>query len=76
MPVRLTKFQFFEDGYAQLAVELGLMSPSHFQKYIHFKLYMGFREEGHKKLNAIQLTAEKTLASKTSVWRSVAFFTS
>jgi len=74
MSVHLTKFQFFEDGYAQLAVELGLMSPSNFQKYIHFKVYIDLRKEGFKKRDAIEITADKTHSSYSTVWRSIAFF--
>jgi hypothetical protein len=72
----LTKFEFFEQGYAQLAMELGLITPSEFMRFIHFKEYLQLREDGYKKKDAIFIIAEKCRCSESTVWRSVAFFTS
>lgn len=74
MAVHLTKLQFFEDGYGQLAVELGLISPSSFMRFIHYKVFKDFMEDGYPKSTAIQLTADRTKASFSTVWRSVQYF--
>lgn len=71
---RLTKFQFFEEGYAQLGVELGIISEAKFQKFIHYKVYLALIDEGFNHSTAIQITADKTYSNFSSVWRSVAYF--
>lgn len=72
--MKLTKFEFFDKGYAQMAVELGLISPSAFMKFIHYKVYQETLLEGHNKSTAIQITAERNNSSFSTVWRSVEYF--
>jgi len=70
----MTRFEWFESGQARIALELGVLSASLFAKYIHFKVYLGHRQAGNNKMEAIRLTADEVGTSVTSVWKAVYFF--
>lgn len=68
------RIEFFEKGFAQWGLEVGVISTSMFAKFIHWKVYRDFISDGHDKSTAIQLTADRTKASFSTVWRSVQYF--
>jgi hypothetical protein len=75
MSVTLSKYEFFEQGYAQLAVHLGCMSPLVFMKFIHYKeVLFQMNRNGHNKTTAVQITADISRTSTATVWRSVHYF--
>lgn len=71
-----SRLEFFEKGYAQWGLEVGVISTSTFAKFIHWKVFQDFISHGHDKSTAIQMTADRTRASFSTVWRSVQYFSS
>jgi len=74
MKPQLTKYEFFEQGYAQLAMHLGLMSPSVFMKFVYYKEFQQQVKNGFNRTTAVQATAEETKSSVATVWRAVYYF--
>lgn len=72
---KITRLEFFEQGFARLGLEVGVVSTSAFARFIHYTVYRDFIAEGHDKSTAIQLTADRTRASFSTVYRSVQYFT-
>jgi hypothetical protein len=70
----MTRLEFFEKGYAEIAMELGLLSPSDYMKYIHYKEVKSLIHQGFSKTQAVNEIAMRSECSETSVWRSVTFF--
>ncbi len=70
----MTRFEWFENGHGQLALDLGFISPSMFERYIQFKIYLDYRKVGNGHIQAIQLVSEDTKASFSTVWKAVSFF--
>lgn len=70
----LTRLQFYEYGYAEIAMELGIITPSEYFRYVHYQMYLSLRGKGFKKKDAILVVADKTKCSESTVWRSVHFF--
>lgn len=57
-----------------MGVEVGSVSISEYMKFIRYKIYLDYAAQGHDKCTAIQLTADQTNASFSTVWRSVEYF--
>lgn len=70
----MTRFEWFEKGYGQLALDLGIISSSMFMKFIHYKVYLDYRAENMMHISAIELVAEDFNCSVSNVWKSVSFF--
>jgi hypothetical protein len=75
MNVNLSKYEFFELGFAQLALNLGLLSTSVFMRFVYYKeVKFQMEKNGHNKSTAVQIAADITKASLSTVWRSVRYF--
>jgi hypothetical protein len=65
---------WFTSGKANEALELGILSPAIFAKFIHYGVYVEFRNRGLSKRKSIQETAIETKCSHATVFRSIKFF--
>ena len=74
LPDRLTRFEWFEQGYGQQALQLGIISPSQFQKYIAFKYYLDYRHDGFGKMEAVAMVAAELKISEIWAFKAVSFF--
>lgn len=70
----MTRFEWFEHGYGQQALNLGIISTSMFARYIQFKVYSSYRDAGSAHIEAIEKTAEEVKCSVSTVWKAVYFF--
>lgn len=68
------RLEFFESGYALNAVNLGIISPFVFMKFIHYKEYITFMREGLTSKEAAERTAQRAKCTLRTVWRSIKYF--
>jgi len=71
----MSRFDWFESGAGIAGVELGIVRPDIYMKYIRFKVYLDFLERHDKKM-AIELTAERNKCEITTIYRAIDFFAS
>ena len=74
MSIHLTKYELFEQGYAQLGVHLGLIDAAAFMKFIRYKVYLDQISQGHNHCTALEITAEITKCSFSTAWRAIQYF--
>lgn len=70
----MTRFEWFEKGYGQQALNLGIISTAMFSKFVQYKMYIEHRTEGMGHIEAIEQTALDAKASVTTIWKAVYFF--
>jgi len=70
----MTRFEYFDQGFARVGMELGCISIDDFTKFIRYKVYLDFRNEGHDKSTSIELTAERCRCHYKTVYRALAYF--
>jgi hypothetical protein len=69
----MTRLDWFEKGYGNSAVDLGILDPALVLRFIQYKVYTKYRAE-NKKTRAVELTAIEMEIPDSSVWRAVKFF--
>ena len=69
----MDRFRYFDEGYARVGMELGVVSIDDFTKFIRYKVYLDFRKE-HDKSTSIELTAERCRCHYKTVYRALAYF--
>lgn len=70
----MTRFEWFDKGYGQMAMELGIISPSMFYRFIQYKVYQELRASGLSQGQAIFEVSEKFRVSESTIFRAVSFF--
>lgn len=70
----MTRYQWFEEGHGQRALNLGILSTSMFSKYIQYKVYLEHRAAGRGHIEAIEMAAEAMKCGPTTIWKAVYFF--
>lgn len=70
----MTRLEWFENGYGQIGLALGIISASMFSKFIQYKVYRQYRDHGRKHMDAIENAADDCKCSPGTVWNSVQFF--
>lgn len=71
MTTKISKYEFFERGFAQLAMDVGYLDPAHFMRFIRYKLFLDYKAQGHNKSTAVQFVADQTRCSFSTAWRAV-----
>jgi len=70
----MTRFQFFESGYGLIGVEMGIISPSVYMKYIRYRVFLDFMHTNIDKMTAIEFTAERNKCDRSTIYRDIEFF--
>ena len=70
----MTRFEWFDKGYAQMALELGFVTPSAFMSFIHYKRYCDVRPEVKNQTEAIYVLTEEFNCSFSTIYRSIKAF--
>jgi len=70
----MTRFEWFENGYAQSALNLGILSPNLFMYFIRYKRFLDVRPKANTQADAMAIVAEEFKCSESSVFRAVSFF--
>jgi hypothetical protein len=70
----MTRFEWFELGYGQEAMNLGIISPSVFYRYIQYKVFLELRAKGLRKEQAYAELEERFKTSRATICRSISFF--
>jgi len=70
----MTRFEWFEQGHAQEAMNLGIISPSVFYRFIQYKVFLELSERGYTQKEAIEEMCDKFKISYTTAWRAISFF--
>lgn len=69
----MTRLQWFEAGYGTTGVELGIISPDVFIKYIRYRVYQDFRSKKHDHGTAMELAAEQCKCAAWTIWSAINF---
>jgi len=70
----MTKFEYFDKGFARVGMEFGVVSICEFTKFIRYKVYLDFRNDGYDKSTSIELTAERCRCCQATVYNSINHF--
>jgi len=70
----LDRFRYFDEGYARIGMELGVVSVDDFTKFIRYKVYLDFLSEGQTKTTAVILTGERCRCCRATVYNSIKYF--
>jgi len=70
----MTRFEWFDNGYAQLPLSLGILSADVFMKFIRYKIYLDFVGAGVEHKTAIELTAERNKCDRSTIYRDLQWF--
>jgi len=70
----MTRFEWFDKGHAQIALEVGELSPTKFHEFIQYKLFLSLTGQGIPKMQAIEQVAESTKTSVSNTYRAVSKF--
>ena len=70
----MSRLEWFDGGHGLIGVELGIVRPDIYMKFIRFKVYCDFRHDGNDKTTAITLTAERNKCSERTIYNSIYFF--
>lgn len=69
----MTRFEWFESGVGIEGVNMGIVRPDVYMKYIRYKVYLDFLSRHEKKI-AIELSAERNRCEITTIYRAIEFF--
>lgn len=70
----MTRFDWFELGHGQEAMNLGIISPSVFYRYIQYKVFLELREAGMSQKQALEEIKDRFKISYTTAFRAISFF--
>lgn len=70
----MTRFEYFENGYARVGMQLGVVSMDDLMKFVRYKVYSEYINQGKLKMDAIQLTCERMKCEKDTVYRAINYF--
>lgn len=70
----MTRFEWFEEGHGQRAMDLGIISPSVFYRFIQYKVFLELRERGYSQKEALEEICDKFKISYTTAFRAISFF--
>lgn len=71
----MTRLEYFEKGHAKTGLDLGLITPTVYEYYSRYQIYLLAKEQGNGHIESIDITAKLTKASRSTVRRAVEFFT-
>lgn len=70
----MTLYEWFENGHAQLALEVGIISPSDFVGFIQYKRFCDVRPTVKTQADALTILSEEFKTSESSIYRAVSLF--
>lgn len=70
----MNRFEWFEKGYGQQAMDLGIISPSMFYRFIQYKVFLELKEKGYSQREALDEISDKFKISYTTAFRAISFF--
>ena len=69
----MTRFEWFEQGYGQQAYHMGIIRADVFMKFIRYKVYLDFLDQGNSISTAIELAAERNHCDRATMYRSIKY---
>ena len=70
----MTRFEWFDNGFAQVPLNLGILDADVFMKFIRYKVYLDFLDAGVDRKTAIELTAERNECDRSTIYRDLKWF--
>jgi hypothetical protein len=70
----MTRLEWFEKGFAQEALQLGILSSAVFAQFVYYKAFQLHKDNFDSKRQAIFYISETTKASYSTVYRAIQFF--
>jgi len=70
----MTRYEYFNNGFARIGMELGFISVSDFSKFIRYQVYLDFRAQGHPSTDAVIHTAERCRCDRSTVYLAIKLF--
>lgn len=67
-------FDWFDKGHAALALEVGMISPSDFMRFIQYKRFLEVRPACKNQKEAIDILAVEFKTSESTIFKSIALF--
>jgi hypothetical protein len=72
--IKKKRLEWFDSGKATEALELGMISPAIFARWIQYSVYLEFRANGMGFRKSCEEASYKTKCSLSTVYRAVKFF--
>jgi len=70
----MTKFDWYNKGYGQIALEVGEITPSQFAAFIQYKRFCDVRPTVPTQADALTILSEEFKTSESSIYRAVSLF--
>jgi len=70
----MTLFEWYEEGHAQLALEVGVITDYDFAKFIQYKRFLDVRQTVKSQAEALVILAEEFNSSESAIWRAISLF--
>ncbi len=70
----MTKYEFFDRGYARIGMEHGLINPSRFQDFIMYKVFLELSDQGLSQAESIREMEDRFNCSQSTCWRAIKAF--
>jgi len=70
----MTKYDFFDQGFARLGMEFGLINPSRFNDFIMYKVFLELKEQGLSQAESIRQMEDRFNCSQSTCWRAIRAF--
>jgi hypothetical protein len=71
---RISRFDFFEKGFALMGARVGIVSIGLLCKYDRYKTYLEFLEIENNKRKAIDKTVRRLKCDYSTIYRDIYFF--
>jgi hypothetical protein len=69
----VTRLEWLDSDFARVGIELGIVRPDIFAKYIRYSIFIEYSKK-HDKATAIQLAADECRCEQTTIYRAIEFF--
>lgn len=70
----MTRLEWLSSDQARIGIELGIVRPDIYAKYIRYSIYQDYLKRGHEKGTAIELSCEECRCDRATMFRSLSFF--
>jgi len=70
----MTRLEWLESDQARIGIELGIVRPDIFAKYIRYSIYIDNIRKGYDKGTAVELTCEECRCDRATIYRALEFF--
>lgn len=70
----MTRYEYFNEGFARVGMELGVVSVNDFTKFVRYQVYLDLRAQGLPSTDAVIQTGDRCRCCRATVYNSIKYF--